>query len=425
MSSIKFILRLGKKKANQEYPIYLQYKHQENKILIATGKKCEPRHWDKKKGKPRNEDSLEDWLDAFKRKFRANTINIIEGEPIAETVKAAWQEYQRKQADSVPEAALKNTLLARWDNYLTFLDETLYKGKKRTKGTVRNNANTRNLFAKYLDVKKIRTVKPEAFTLIDFQKFEHWLVNDTHAWVVAPTNKGEAKTKLPNGVAKTLKQFKSFLKWHIKHGGSIGFNIDHIEYGETAGVKISLTEKELLTIAQTDFKENNTYRDLMLLQASTGVRISDLQRLCDNLNEEKTAFKIKTKKVGKPVLIPVLPLAHQVLKRHNYKVPRVPEQYYRQGIKDIYKALWPSKTIEVGQGDNQRRVLVWQEISSHDMVRTFVDISAKKGITVPTIATITGKSIQVLLKNYLSEDRDHAAKEVMEKFDISPLRIAQ
>lgn len=425
MSSIKFILRLGKKNPGTEYPIYLQYKHLNQKALIATGKKCEPRHWNKEQGKPKREPSLETWLDSFKRKFRANTINLIEGEPYAQKVKAAWTEHLKKQREDVPEAIFKNSLLARWDEYLTFLDETLYKGKKRTKGTVRNNRNTRNLFEKYLDGKKLRTVTPEAFKLIDFQKFEHWLVNDPRAWVARSEKKIEKRTKSPNGVAKVLKQFKSFLKWHIKNGGLIGFNIDHIEYGETAGVKISLTETELLTIAEMDFKLDNVYRDLMVLQASTGVRIGDLQRLCDNLSEDKAAFRIKTKKVGKPVLIPVLPLAHEVLKRHDYRIPRVPEQYYRQGIKNIYRALWPSKTIEIGHGDNQKKVFVWEEISSHDMVRTFVDIAAKKGITVPTIATITGKSIQVLLKNYLSEDRDHAAREVAEKFDLSPLRIAK
>ena len=79
----------------------------------------------------------------------------------------------------------------------------------------------------------------------------------------------------------------------------------------------------------------------------------------------------------------------------------------------------------MGQGDNAKRILIADEISSHDMVRTFVNIAAKKGITVPTIATITGKSIRVLLKNYLSQDKENAAAELLEKWDISPLRIAK
>lgn len=228
-----------------------------------------------------------------------------------------------------------------------------------------------------------------------------------------------------NSISKIKKHFKSFLRWHVNRGGLLGFNINLIEYSESPGVKIALSETELTKIAQEQFIGRlNLVRDLMVLQALTGVRISDLQRLCDNLNEDKTAFKIKVRKTGKYVLVPVLPLAKEVLIRREYKFPYIPEQTYREGIKAIYKKLYPKKTIEIGVGDNMKKVFVHEEISSHDMVRTFVNIAAQKGISIPTIAVLTGKSIQVITKHYLNEDKDHAAQELLEKFDLSPLRIA-
>lgn len=431
MSTTKFILRPGAKETGKEYSIYLQYIHNGEKKIILTGQKCAfgKKTWDQEQGKPIHNDDLENWLSEYRKEFKKFAISKVEGEPEPDKVFATWVKYKEDKKSKLPEAVLKGSMLARWDEYLIYLGETLYKGKKRTKGTIRNNTNTRNLFAKYLEGKKLKAVKPEAFNQIDFQKFEHWLVNDPGAWVIQPKKKEDSeedKTKAPNGVAKALKQFKSFLKWHIKSGGLIGFNTSDIEYSETAGVKIALTEKELATIAQEEFTGRlNLVRDLMVLQCSTGVRISDLQRLCNNLTEDKTAFKIKTKKKGKYVLVPVLPMAKEVLKRNHYKLPSMPEPKYRQGIKDIYSSLWPSKTIEIGEGDNLREVFVCEEISSHDMVRTFINIAWKKGISVPTIALITGKSIQVLLKNYLNEDQEFASKEMLEKFDISPLKVAR
>jgi hypothetical protein len=118
-------------------------------------------------------------------------------------------------------------------------------------------------------------------------------------------------------------------------------------------------------------------------------------------------------------------LAKEALKRWNYKIPYLHEQYYREGIKTIYEHFWPNRTIETGSGDNIKTVFVFEEISSHDMVRTFINIAWKKGISVPTIALYTGKSIPVLIKNYLEEDADFASKEVLEKFDISPLKVAR
>lgn len=423
MASLKFILRLGKnvkeprskgkkktpvKGLSKEVPIYLQYVHGEQKILIATGYKCKPNDWNKAQGKPKKDYKLEAKLDEFKKEVRDNAQFAVVGEPIAEKVKEKWAEYKAEKLRNVPETVFKGSILERWKEYLTYLGETLYKGKARTKGTIRNNSNSREHLRQYLETKDSLQLKPEKFTVQDYQKFEAYLV----------------KKLEPNSVSKVKKHFKSFLKWYSKIG-KVGFDISEIEYQETAGIKLALTEKELNEIASKDFGNRlNIIRDLITLQASTGVRVSDLQRLCDNLNDEKTAFIIKTKKKGKNVLIPVMPLAKQALKNQSYKFPYVPEQTYREGIKEIYKKLWPLKTVEVGEGDELRRVPVWEEISSHDMVRTFINIAARKGISVPSIALITGKSIPVLLKNYLNDDPELAAQELIEKFDISPLTVA-
>lgn len=410
MGSIKFVLRPGKKKAGKELTIYLQYIHEGAKCLLATDYKSKTGDWNKKGGKPKGSPNLEKKLNDLRKSFWDNAV-AKSVNPEAYKVKDSWLEYLETNKKDLPESVFKDSLLARWEDYLTHLSETLTpRGKERTAGTIRNNRNSRAQLKQFLSDQKREALRPEKFSLSDYQKFEKYLTKNLSA----------------NSVSKIKKHFKSFLKWHVKNEGPLGFNISHIEYAETEGIKIALSEKELATIAQTSFTDGlNIVRDLIVLQASTGVRVSDLQRLCDNFNEDKTAFKIKVKKTGRFVMVPVLPLAKEVLIRHNYRLPVLSDQKYRKGIKAIYKKLWEAKTIEVGEGDKMKRVPIHEEISSHDMVRTFVNIAAKKGITVPTIATITGKSIQVLLKNYLSEDKDHAAQELIEKFDISPLRIAK
>jgi site-specific recombinase XerD len=428
MGSIKFVLRPGEKKAGKEYSIYIQYIHKGEKCLLSTDYKSKSgKDWNSKQGKPNNAPNLEKKLNALRTSFRDNAVARVEGEPEAYRVKEAWKEYLDGNKDNLPEAVFKNTLLARWQDYLVHMKETLTpRGKERTGGTIRNNINSLNQLKEFLASQKRQTLKPEKFTQSDYQKFDKYLVAKMKVINKNAEEKEKVKAFTPNSISKIKKHFKSFLKWHIKNGGLIGFNIEFIEYAETEGIKIALTEKELTTIAQSEYKGGlNLVRDLLVLQASTGVRVSDLQRLCENFTEDKSAFKIKVKKTGKFVLVPVLPLAKEVLIRNNYSLPHLSEQKYRVGIKAIYQKLWPSKTIEVGEGDNMKKVFIHEEISSHDMVRTFVNIAAKKGITVPTIATITGKSIQVLLKNYLSEDKDHAAQELLEKFDLSPLRIAK
>lgn len=421
MSTTKFVLRLGKKNREKEYPIYLQYIHDDEKFLLATGWKCEPRNWDKKHGKPKKDSKLEDTLDVFKKRFKDNAVYAVVGDPKAYKVKDAWTEFLKEEKKNQPEAIFKGSLLACWNEYIEFISQALYKGKPRTAGTVRNNTNSRIHLRDFLEEKKRMELKPEKFTVQDYQLFEGYLVKK-----LTKDSEGKfIKALSPNSISKIKKHFKSFLRWHVNRGGLLGFNISLIEYSESPGVKIALSETELNKIAQEQFVgQLSLARDFMVLQSCTGVRISDLKRLCENFNEDRTAFRIKVKKTGKYILVPVLPLAKEVLIRREYKFPYLPEQTYREGIKAIYKKLYPKKTIEIGEGDNMKKVFVHEEISSHDMVRTFVNIAAQKGISIPTISVLTGKSIQVITKHYLNEDKDHAAQELLEKFDLSPLRIA-
>lgn len=425
MSTSKFILRPGtwvKKKPtdkkatycknpDKERSIFLQYSHNGQKVLVKTGHKAAPKDWNRKQGKPKDK-NLDSTLSKLKEDFKSNAISKVTGEPDPAKVVEAWNKYKQEQKESLPEAAFKGTILDHWSAYIDYLGKTLFKGERRTKGTIRNNENSREHLKNFLTDKDRLRVKPDKFTQIDFEQFDTYLIENLS----------------PNSVAKVKKHFKSFLRWHTtKNKGLIGFDIGLIEYAETAGLKISLSENDLLRIAQTDFKDKflNHVRDLIVLQCSTGQRISDLQRLCDHITEDKQYFEIKTKKTKKKVKLVILPLAKQVLKHWDYKIAYMPEQYYRDGIKTIYKKFWPNRTTEKGTGDNIKKVLIHEEISSHDMVRTFVNIAWKKGISLTTIALYTGKTIQVLQKNYLQEDADFAAQEVLEKFDLSPLKIAR
>jgi hypothetical protein len=79
MANTSFILRFGKKKDKQkDFPIYLRYNHGEEKILIATGRKCSLNNWSK--GKPKDTE-LEDRLNELKKDFNKNAVSKVEGDP--------------------------------------------------------------------------------------------------------------------------------------------------------------------------------------------------------------------------------------------------------------------------------------------------------------------------------------------------------
>ena len=76
------------------------------------------------------------------------------------------------------------------------------------------------------------------------------------------------------------------------------------------------------------------------------------------------------------------------------------------------------------QGNDFETVYKWELISTHDAIRTFITLSAERGMNVSSISKITGKTIPVLLKHYLSQSQKVADLEMEKAWGASPLRIA-
>ena len=107
------------------------------------------------------------------------------------------------------------------------------------------------------------------------------------------------------------------------------------------------------------------------------------------------------------------------------ELPQIPEPKINKAIKDIYKDCFPDNTIQIRKGNEFESVLKGDLISTHDAIRTFITISAERGMNVSAISKITGKTIQVLIKHYLSQSQKVADKEMEKAWGSSPLRIAK
>jgi hypothetical protein len=79
-------------------------------------------------------------------------------------------------------------------------------------------------------------------------------------------------------------------------------------------------------------------------------------------------------------------------------LPQVTEQKINDGIKAIYKICFPKNKIQVRLGNDFETVYKWELISTHDAIRTFITLSAERGMTVSAISKINGKFIPVLFK---------------------------
>ena len=370
----------------------------------SIGKKIEPRYWNKPQGKVKKHESatsLNSLLNSFSRKI-LKVATELQDQDIAPTHDRVNAAFRKSLIERLPEAHLTRSIIYQWKDYL--------KSKQNTVKpiTYSNQTNSLEALEAFLQEEKIETLRPEAFTIRHLMRWQDYL-NGKHA---------------SNTVAKRLKHFKSFLKYYQELGGQTGLNLSKLKYRETEGIKIYLTQEELEAFQETPLSGRpDQVRDLFVLQCNTGLRISDLKRLDKNIEGNRIA--LTTKKTNVKLEIPITPAIRAILKKYSYQLPQIPEPKINLGIKDIYKSLFPDNSIQVRKGNEFETVYKWSLISTHDAIRTFITISAERGMNVSAISKITGKSIPVLLKHYLSQSQKVADKEFEKAWGSSPLRIAK
>ncbi|MBX2944101.1 MAG: phage integrase SAM-like domain-containing protein [Cyclobacteriaceae bacterium] len=421
MATVKFILRKDKKNTSGTAPISAQYIHLEGKTLFATGKKIEPKYWNKTQGKVKGHEdatSINSYLNSFGRKILkiATALQDQDIEPIPSRVRTAHDEAERAK---LPETELTRSILFQWRDHLNSRKNSIKAV------TYSNQRNSIEALEGWLKSEKLEGLRPEQFTLRHLTKWQNYLNGK---------NSG-------NTVAKRLKHFKAFLRYYQDLGGQTPLKLTQIKYKVTEGVKIYLTEEELEAFKDAPLKGITSFkiqrsgkketiyanleqvRDLFVLQCNTGLRISDLKRLDKNIKGNRIA--IENKKTGKKVEIPITPAIRAILERYKYNLPQITEQKINDGIKEIYRICFPKNKIQVREGEAFKTVHTWSLFSSHDAIRTFITLSAERGMSVSAISTITGKTIPVLLKHYLSQSQKFAEKEMEKAWGFSPLKVAR
>jgi site-specific recombinase XerD len=353
---MKFYLKNSGKESNPALIMGKLYDAQfsDGRFVYSTGERILPGQWDAKKSKPKkgNEALVGRLLEISKQAtdyIRLNRSNLTK-----EGLKGYLDGLRPKEEKKAETGNAPETMLALWKELLNSIEGTV---EPQTFKIYRNSCEC---FQAFLGFNKWQNITPEKFTIIHFNKYHSYL---------------KEKYK-PNTVAKRLKHFKSCLT-HITEDLKLplGFNLNKVTYKETAGLKLSLSEDELQAYIDADLPEHLLkVRDLAVLQCATGLRVSDRRRIDKNLRVNKIVIEAKKTRAG--IEIPITPAIRAILEKYNYELPNISEQKYREGIKAIHKKLFPDQTVQVREGNEFKDVFVHEEISTHDMVRTFITLSA-------------------------------------------------
>lgn len=234
----------------------------------------------------------------------------------------------------------------------------------------------------------------------------------------------------PNTVGKHIKNLKTIISSAREDGIPISQDYREkywrvLKQTKTAEEIIFLTEEELKELWEMDLSENKSrdkVRDVFLIGAWTGLRISDILNLtADNFNKKENLIVVRVQKTGAVISIPIHPTVKEILEKYEGEPPKLSEPVVNREIKIIcsdIKSLKKQLRIYQIRGGKVTEVKAkkYNLVTTHAARRSFASNMFKKNQPVHQIMAITGHKKEIDFFRYIGVTNDEIAQAFNQKF---------
>ncbi len=391
--------------------IILHYNYApKSRLKYAIGRKIKPADWDFQKqrakvGKRYSEYTylnayLDDLSDACLDIYRKNNNGKITTTKFKESLKIFLGEEVPVPEQDGPKPPA---------DFLAFVNQYCEDRKKQPnakKGTIRNLFKVKALLTLYAKERK----KQIPFSALNSQFFD-----DLRNWLFAPPR------SLSSNYASRLAVFvKQFAKKAEENGYLENRSYLRFKIAKTPVSKIALSFKDLDILKNLDLSESphlEKSRDLFLIGAFTGLRYSDFIRISpQHIQTHKGGqfIGITAQKTNQMVYIPLHPALDEVLKKYNYKAPKVSNQKMNDHLKEIgvLAGFDQEIIINVNKGGVRTEEVVkkWEKMATHVARRSFAtNYYEKYPEMIDSIMKITGHTTEKMFREYIITDKIDSA----------------
>jgi len=214
-------------------------------------------------------------------------------------------------------------------------------------------------------------------------------------------------------VEKTFTVLKTFLKHYYKRRHELKIQLDDSFMDEDfkkgkkkANEANPLSYSEFIELTQKEFTNSvlEKTKDRFLLQCSTGLRFSDIDKITPDkiennrivINPQKTA---ETKE-DNTIYINLNKYSKAVLEKYDYDTTslRISNQKYNDNLEDMFEEL------------------KWKKRTSHNGRDTFISICIQKKVPVEVILKWTGQGSYSVMRRYIKVSDDHMKREMNRVF---------
>lgn len=407
-----------------EYPdnarslIYLQFKYSGQRIVFSFNQQINPNQWNENKQRVKSnaksaasgDEYINDLLDSLERVcLNAYKKQISAGRPNPAVIQQALSDFVL--GNDKEDRSLLNLI----DRFVA--GEILYKGKKRSAGTLKAYSLTKNRLLEFSRTKKI-PVTYESINVDFYEKLVNYLRGKTHT--DESTGK-EVRTISDSSIGNTIKDLKTFMGVAVDrdYTGNMQFKKKAFAKLTEETDAVYLTWDEVFKLYRRDLSGNKTFeqvRDLFVFGCCIGLRYSDYSTVKpENIiqHEGEHYISMPTKKTGERVIIPCNPIVMEIFNKYQGRENRLPRtisnQKFNQYLKEICQK---AGLIETGRLQTEPDLQLWECTSSHTARRSGLTNYYLEGVPVIDLMKISGHKTEKAFLTYIKVSKLEVAKRL-------------
>jgi len=295
-------------------------------------------------------------------------------------------------------------------------------GKPLKHGTARTYRNSSSLLKRFSN--DVYQVTYDKVGITFYYDFLNWMYKNNYS---------------TNYIGTQIKILKTILNasFELMYHSSIEHNKRYFKKPNEQVYSIFLNQEELNKINKLDFRNTptikvkntslylnerklNNARDLFLISAYTGLRVSDFNKLkFENIVhlEGRNYFQIITVKNEKHLTIPINSIVQSILKKREGNPPEnVPNQHLNYALKEIGELAGIDSTVIIekttGGVKEKNSYKKYELITNHTGRRSFCTNAYLAGMNTIDIMAISGHSTEKVFYNYIKVNHLDRAKNI-------------
>lgn len=222
---------------------------------------------------------------------------------------------------------------------------------------------------------------------------------------------------MQNTVKAHFERMGAMLKKAMLYGYPVDNTYKEVDLDdeEVGAVFLSMTEITRIYYFEGLTRLQKEVRDYFIIGCMTGLRYSDYSRLNkSNFDRDTNTIRIKTRKTGAVVSVPMHKFVREILKKYKYQLPKQRcIQSFNRSVKVICKRIGLDDPVlwerTVGTEVVRKEMQKWKMISSHTARRSFATNMFLQGIPTYRIMMITGHKSEESFFKYIRVTREENA----------------